>query len=142
MKYVLLGFVILGFIGVGYNMLTATNYPDTQNMSGRVAVNATELSPLAAKGEEIFKANCASCHGENAGGSDSGPPLVHDIYNPGHHGDGAFLSAAQNGVPQHHWNFGNMPPQPDMTQLHIAAIVKYIRELQVANGVEYQAHNM
>lgn len=83
----------------------------------------------------LFERNCAECHGENAAGSENGPPLVHKIYEPGHHGDAAFYLAARNGVRAHHWNFGNMPPRPDVTEPQIAAIVAYVRELQQANGI-------
>lgn len=142
MKYIVLGFFALGLAVVGWNYLNAPNYPDTTNMSGRVEVALVELSPLGEKGKEIFDVNCASCHGKNAAGGDGAPPLIHDIYNPGHHGDTAFLNAVQNGVTQHHWNYGNMAPLEGLTELHVAAMVKYIRELQVANGVVFNPHNM
>jgi len=107
-----------------------------------VAVQVPQLSPLAATGKTAYDANCAACHGVNASGSNKGPPLVHDIYNPGHHADEAFYFAAKNGVRRHHWRFGNMPPQPHVKQSEIAAIVRYVRELQVANGITYRPHRM
>jgi mono/diheme cytochrome c family protein len=113
-----------------------------QNDSGSVDVTVPALSALAQTGAYIFAANCAQCHGANAAGGDGGPPLVHDIYNPGHHGDGSFWIAVQRGVPQHHWRFGNMPPQPQVTKEDAAAIVRYVRELQIANGIRYKAHRM
>lgn len=95
----------------------------------------SSLSATAQDGMVLFERNCAECHGENAAGSENGPPLVHKIYEPGHHGDAAFYLAARNGVRAHHWNFGNMPPRPDVTEPQIAAIVAYVRELQQANGI-------
>lgn len=105
-------------------------------------VKVPELSALAKQGSEAFAANCAQCHGDNAAGSGKGPPLVHDIYNPGHHADAAFYFAVRRGVSQHHWRFGNMPPQPQVSDEEIAAIVQYVRELQQANGIKYRAHKM
>jgi len=105
-------------------------------------VTVPTLSTVAAQGKIAFDANCAQCHGSNAAGTANGPPLVHDIYNPGHHGDEAFFRAAKRGVPQHHWPFGNMPPQLDVSDKQLAAIVRYIRELQEANGIFYRAHRM
>ena len=93
------------------------------------------LSAVARDGKVLFDRTCAACHGENAAGSDSGPPLVHKTYEPNHHGDGSFFRAARAGVRQHHWTFGNMPPQPDVRDVEIAAIVAYVRELQRANGI-------
>jgi len=79
-----------------------------------ITVEVTEpgLSALATEGKTLFEANCATCHGIKASGTDKGPPFVHDIYNPGHHADHAFFAAAKFGVKQHHWRYGNMPPQP------------------------------
>jgi mono/diheme cytochrome c family protein len=105
-------------------------------------VKVPDLSALAVDGKTAFDANCAACHGLNASGTDTGPPLVHDIYNPGHHGDGAFFLAAKLGVRQHHWPYGNMPPQPQVTEPQVAAVVQYIRELQLANGIGYRPHRM
>jgi len=107
-----------------------------------VEVRVPALSAIARKGAKAFDANCARCHGTNAAGSDRGPPLVHDIYNPGHHGDGAFFRAARRGARAHHWPFGDMPAQPQVTEEDISAIVRYIRELQEANGIFYRPHRM
>lgn len=107
-----------------------------------VHVKVPPLSDAAKSGKVAFDANCASCHGTNASGTDKGPPLVHDFYNPGHHADGAFFLAAKLGVRQHHWGFGNMPPQPRVTERQLAAIVRYVRELQIANGITYRPHRM
>jgi mono/diheme cytochrome c family protein len=101
-----------------------------------------ELSELAQKGQIAFEASCAVCHGKNAAGTDRGPPLVNDIYNPGHHADEAFYRAAKQGVPQHHWSYGNMPRRPEVTDGQLIAIVRYVRELQQANGIETRPHNM
>lgn len=95
------------------------------------------LSDKSAIGAKVFEARCASCHGENAAGKQGyGPPLVHVIYEPGHHGDMAFLLAVQNGVRGHHWPFGNMPPVAGLTSGEVDSVVAYVRELQRANGIE------
>jgi len=105
-------------------------------------IKIPKLSPVAGWGKVAYDKSCASCHGENGTGTKTGPPLIHNIYNPGHHDDGSFFRAAKNGVPQHHWPFGNMPPRPELTDGQISAIVKYIRELQQANGIVYKKHVM
>ena len=96
-----------------------------------------EFSAQARQGETYFNAACASCHGTNAAGKDGvAPPLVHRIYEPGHHGDMAFVLAARNGVRAHHWPFGNMPQvEQVLTDAELGAIVAYVRELQRANGI-------
>lgn len=105
-------------------------------------VMVPDLSEYAKRGESAFNENCAACHGANAAGTDNGPPLVHDIYNPGHHADDAFFLAVQRGARQHHWAFGNMPPQRQVREPEIRAVVQYIRELQTANGITYRQHRM
>jgi len=107
-----------------------------------VRVTVPELSAEARAGKQVFDASCAQCHGRNAAGSDHGPPLVHQIYNPGHHSDAAFFAAAARGSPQHHWHFGDMPPQPQVSRGQVAEIVRYVRELQLANGIVYKRHQM
>lgn len=93
------------------------------------------LSTVAAEGRDIFAISCAGCHGERAEGTERGPPLVHAIYEPGHHADIAFVLAVQNGVRAHHWNFGHMPPQPGVSEAEIGKIIQYVRELQRENGI-------
>jgi mono/diheme cytochrome c family protein len=100
-----------------------------------VDVEVPELSPVAQAGREAFRANCAQCHGDNAGGTDKGPPLIHKWYHPNHHADAAFFLAAKRGVPQHHWKFGSMPPQPQVGERSIQQITEFVRELQRANGI-------
>ena len=53
-----------------------------------------ELQP----GESKFQAHCSVCHGPQGTGTQQGPPLVHKIYEPNHHGDAAFQRAAASGV--------------------------------------------
>jgi len=94
-----------------------------------------DLTGTALIGKRVFDAKCAACHGQNALGTDQGPPLLHPFYLPGHHGDAAFLIAAQQGVRAHHWQFGNMPPVEGVTQADVKAVVAYVRTLQQANGM-------
>ncbi|MDE0113304.1 MAG: cytochrome c [Albidovulum sp.] len=94
------------------------------------------LSARARLGQKKYDANCAACHGQNAAGQDGiAPPLVHVIYEPGHHGDESFQRAVAFGVPAHHWRFGDMPPVEGLTRSDVASIVAYIRELQRTNGI-------
>jgi len=107
-----------------------------------MVVKVPDLTPTAQSGKRAFDDNCVACHGTNGAGTDQGPPLVHDIYNPGHHADVSFLAAVQRGVPRHHWNFGDMQAQPQVSRRQIEVIVRYVRELQEANGIFYKPHKM
>jgi cytochrome c len=87
------------------------------------------------KAEAKFKAHCARCHGEQAVGTNQGPPLVHKIYEPNHHGDLAFQRAAANGVRAHHWGFGDMPKIEGVTSADVEEITRYVRWLQRQAGI-------
>ncbi len=100
-----------------------------------VEVRVPALSAVAAEGGKLFEANCVACHGRNAAGSEQGPPLVHKIYEPGHHADMSFFRAVGRGVKAHHWPFGDMPPVPGLAGDDVRKIVTYVRELQAANGI-------
>lgn len=114
----------------------APQYATTSsNDAAPLVVTVPALSEKAQAGEIAFNANCALCHGANASGTNLGPPLVHKIYEPNHHQDFSFRSAVQNGVQAHHWQFGNMPPAPQVAEDDIERIICYVRELQRANGI-------
>jgi hypothetical protein len=61
---------------------------------------------------------------------------VDPIYRSAHHADASFLLAVRRGVPAHHWRFGNMPPVPAVPADDLASIIRYVREVQKANGIE------
>ncbi len=132
---------VIGLLVVGIGLVAWRNFGPSER-PGRSAqiVAPRQLSAVASLGKKAFDDNCAQCHGGNAAGTEQGPPLAHDYYNPGHHADGAFFVAVANGVRQHHWQFGNMPPQPQVTQDQTRMIIAYVRELQEANGIGYKPH--
>jgi len=133
------GLVLVGAAGLAVALVVGLRpqpEPEPQAASAMVEVKVPDLAGLATEGARAFDALCASCHGENAAGREGvGPPLVHVIYETGHHADGAFLLAATRGVRQHHWTFGDMPPVPEATPQDIVAIIAYVRTLQRANGI-------
>lgn len=88
-----------------------------------------------ARGEELYAASCAQCHGADATGTDQGPPFIHQVYVPSHHADVSFLLAVRNGVQPHHWDFGPMPPRPELSEAQVTDIVAYVRSLQRAAGL-------
>lgn len=87
-------------------------------------------------GAEAFARYCAACHGPNASGTETGPPLAHRIYEPSHHGDASFRLAVRNGVAAHHWRFGDMAAQPAVTDAEVATITGYVRWVQRQVGIE------
>lgn len=136
-------YLVLAVLAAGLGVAVWQSLGPAERSKGYIVnVNEPELSAIGRSGKVLFETNCASCHGLKAAGTDKGPPLVHEIYNPGHHSDASFFSAAQRGVRQHHWRYGNMPPQPQVGEQQISSIVQYVRELQAANGIHYRPHRM
>ena len=88
-----------------------------------------------AAGQRAYDTTCAACHGPAGRGTAQGPAFVDRIYKPSHHADAAFAIAVRQGVAAHHWSFGDMPPQPDVSATELAEIVAYVRALQVAAGI-------
>ncbi|MCQ3803743.1 MAG: cytochrome c [Acidimicrobiia bacterium] len=124
------------FLAIGCGEDSESEYGATGESDPQIAtVTAPDLSETALQGREVFTANCSECHGTNAAGSSEGPPLVHIIYEPGHHADVSFHIAVRQGVRQHHWDFGVMDPVEGLSNQDVDLIVCYVRELQYANGV-------
>ncbi len=94
------------------------------------------LMPNPVLGKALFAKQCAACHGADLKGSDKGPPLLHKVYEPSHHGDAAFQLAAKNGARAHHWNFGDMPPVRGISPDEVAHITAYVRVEQRKVGIQ------
>jgi mono/diheme cytochrome c family protein len=125
------GLAIAG--AVGWTLVSGDG--DGARKPALAALVVPDLTSEQEAGRVLFDANCATCHGPNASGSDQGPPLVHQIYEPSHHGAMAFLLAARQGVRAHHWRFGNMPAIDGVSEDEVVQIIAYVRALQRANGI-------
>lgn len=131
--------VAYGFAGLAVaataGWMIVSSQRDDASEPGLASLTLPALTPEQEDGRALFEANCAACHGVNAAGSDQGPPLVHRIYEPSHHGDMAFVLAAKQGVRAHHWRFGNMPAVAGVNDEEVLLILAYVRALQRANGI-------
>jgi cytochrome c5 len=94
------------------------------------AAEEVEVPFHLGKGQLLYEKYCSACHGLQLTGSDKGPPLLHPFYKPSHHGDKSFYHAALQGVKQHHWEFGDMPPVEGMTPKKMDSLVPYVRYYQ------------
>ena len=108
---------------------------DPEKRRQRLHIPPANFRPDPEVGRRVFEARCAECHGNQARGTDKGPPLVHPVYRSGHHADLTFHLAVRNGVRQHHWHFGDMPPQPDVSPEQAGHITSHIRRLQRQEGI-------
>lgn len=115
--------------------LLACEQPNQQQWRERQHLPKEGFVANKIKGDQLFHSLCAQCHGTAAKGGEQGPPLVHKIYEPSHHADLAFHWAVRDGVRQHHWKFGNMPPIKDASPEDVGHIIAYIRGKQRAAGI-------
>ena len=44
------------------------------------------------------------------------------------------------GVRAHHWPYGDMPAQPQVTREDVGLIIRFVREVQEANGIVRKAY--
>lgn len=91
--------------------------------------------PNPTVGKALYQKNCASCHGQDLKGANKGPPFLHPVYEPSHHGDAAFQLAAKNGVRAHHCKFGDIQPVPAITPDEVAYITAFVRAAQRKIGI-------
>jgi mono/diheme cytochrome c family protein len=106
---------------------------DPEVVAARAAI--TEIPAEHAEGDAAYQRDCARCHGEDGLGTESGPPLLHPIYQPTQHPDAAFLLAVRTGVDAHHWDFGDKEALPGVSPADVGRIVSYIRWLQREVGI-------
>ncbi len=131
---VAIALVVLGGGGDGTDSATGLA---RDPMTGKTEFDIPVQDPqLVAEGEVLYQSACAVCHGSDLRGTPLGPSHLSVIYNPEHHGDGAFAVAVVNGVKAHHWGFGDMPPRPDISQEDFVRLIAFIRETQRVEGFE------
>jgi mono/diheme cytochrome c family protein len=82
------------------------------------------------RGEAIYGANCAQCHGDDLIGTDRGPSLLEPIYGPDQLSDADVAAAIRNGVDEELWEFGPMPANGAITDTQIEAILAFVRAEQ------------
>ena len=119
---------------LGVTLLALTIAGCTTPTTAPVRVTAP-TPPELVRSEALYTEKCSGCHGERALGTPKGPTFLNAIYRPNHHGDGAFQAAVLRGVQAHHWNFGPMPPIPNVSPYEVTQITAYVRWLQQQAGI-------
>ena len=85
------------------------------------------------RGEAIYGANCAQCHGVDLAGTERGPSLLEPIYGPDQLSDVEVADAIRNGVDEELWEFGPMPANGAITNDQIEAIIAFVRAEQTGD---------
>ncbi len=116
-------------------LLAACSMPDETERLANQGLPPVNFVGEVDQGRPLYSKNCSSCHGLMMSGSKLGPPLNHKIYEPSHHANLSFYRAVKEGVRAHHWKFGDMPPQPQVTPTEVAHIIAYVRSRQQKSGI-------
>jgi len=116
-------------------LLAACSLPDDAERLAQQGLPPAGFVGSVDSGRQLYARNCAACHGRLLNGSNQGPPLLHKIYQPGHHADLAFYNAVKSGTRAHHWPFGDMPAQPQVSPKEAAHIIAYVRSRQQQAGI-------
>ncbi len=117
-------------------LLAACSPPGEEERLQKMGLPPSDFVADVRQGKKLFEANCAVCHGKTARGSDQGPPLIHKVYESSHHSDLAFYRAVKEGSRAHHWQFGDMPAQPQVSPEQAGHIVGYVRKIQRSAGIQ------
>jgi mono/diheme cytochrome c family protein len=128
-------FVTLVLVAAGAASCSGDSETETPDDTAAPTSTSPYDPQLVAEGERAYQQTCATCHGDDLRGTDNGPPFLDPIYAPNHHPDEAFFAAVAGGVQPHHWDFGPMPPQPNVTPEEVQAILAYIRTEQIEAGI-------
>ena len=117
-----------------YLTVTAESEPEHGLEQGQFVI--PHFSTTAYEGREHFAAHCGKCHGAYGEGTDLGPMLVHSLYAPKSFPDDRIVAAATEGATARHWPFGDMPAIETVSELQLAQITSFLREVQEANGIK------
>lgn len=129
MRFTKIALTIIIVVGLGSGWAVSAQTIDPSS------VKEPPASPEINLGKMAYQAFCQECHGVNGVGTDKGPPFLHKVYHPGHHGDQSFYNAALKGARGHHWKFGDMKPVEGVKENHVKSIIAYVRALQKVNGI-------
>ena len=127
--------VALAIVSVAASTILFAGCTTTENPAPTQPPVDIDRGPTTYSGQESFQNRCAVCHGQLADGTATGPPLVNRLYEIGHHPNFSFHNAVNNGVTAHHWNFGDMPPIPNVPPEEVDAIICHVRDLQRSKGI-------
>jgi len=127
----------MGLVMLTLVALTTYSMWGKEKISIKATVTIPELSASARLGRDVFAKACAECHGiDGAGGTRTGPPLVHPMYRQNLYPDHLFKKVVRDGKREKNWRFGPMEPVKGLTAQQIDDVTAFVREVQNASGVD------
>jgi len=116
--------------------LTTMTLWGKEKISIKATVVIPELNESGLRGRQVFAASCQECHGvDGAGGTRTGPPLIHPMYRQNLFPDHVFNKVIRDGKREKNWRFGPMEPVKNLTDQQIIDVMAFVRAAQVASGI-------
>lgn len=126
----------MGLVMVTLVVLTTYSMWGKEKISILATVTIPELSEQGLRGRDVFAKACAECHGaDGAGGSRTGPPLIHPMYRDTLYPDFVFKQVIRNGKREKNWRFGPMRAIENLSAQQIDDVTAFIRAAQLASGI-------
>ncbi|HEY9080618.1 cytochrome c [Magnetovibrio sp.] len=118
-------------------VLTTISMWGKEKVSIKASVTIPPLSEAAQRGREVFAQSCQECHGvDGAGGTRTGPPLIHPMYRENLYPDYVLKKVLREGKREKNWRFGPMEPVKNITEQQIDDVTLFIRTVQNASGID------
>jgi len=122
-----------------FTMVGLTVYAmwDDEKISIKASVTIPPLSEAGLRGREVFATSCQECHGvDGAGGTRTGPPLIHPMYRENLYPDFVLKNVIREGKREKNWRFGPMKAVEGLSDQQVDDVATFIRAAQVASGID------
>lgn len=124
--------VLLTMVG-----LTVFAMWDDEKVSIKATVTIPQLSEAGLRGRQVFATSCQECHGiDGAGGTRTGPPLIHPMYRENLYPDFVLKKVIREGKREKNWRFGPMKAIEGLSDQQVDDVAIFIRAAQVASGID------
>jgi len=127
----------MGLAALTFVVLTTMTLWGKEKISIKATVTIPELSESGLRGRQVFATACQECHGtDGAGGTRTGPPLIHPMYRENLFPDYVFNKVIREGKREKNWRFGPMAPVKNLTDQQVKDVMVFVRAAQIASGID------
>jgi len=118
-------------------VLTGMTLWGKEKISIKATVTIPELSEAGQRGRQLFAVSCQECHGvDGAGGTRTGPPLIHPMYRENLFPDYVFSKVIREGKREKNWRFGPMKALENLDEQQVEDVIVFVRAAQIASGID------
>ena len=127
----------MALVAVTLVTLTTISMWGNEKISIKASVTIPPLSEAGLRGRAVFAKSCQECHGvDGAGGTRTGPPLIHPMYRENLYPNFVLKNVIRDGKREKNWRFGPMEALKDLDEQQVDDVTVFIRAAQVASGID------